>query len=94
ADDQIKIRGFRIEPGEIAATLTGHEAIVQAAVIAHEDQPGDVRLIAYAVPAEQHTPDPAELRRHLAALLPRHMVPATIVFLDALPLTPNGKLDR
>ncbi len=35
-----------------------------------------------------------ELREHLARRLPAHMVPSTIVFLDALPLNANGKIDR
>ncbi|WP_280812581.1 MupA/Atu3671 family FMN-dependent luciferase-like monooxygenase, partial [Variovorax boronicumulans] len=39
-------------------------------------------------------PEAAELRAHLGATLPAHMVPAHYVWLDALPLTPNGKLDR
>lgn len=34
-----------------------------------------------------------ELRRHIAARLPKYMQP-TLVPLQALPLTPNGKLDR
>ncbi|HRC87243.1 MAG TPA: AMP-binding protein, partial [Thermoanaerobaculia bacterium] len=35
-----------------------------------------------------------ELRRHLKAQLPAHMVPAAIRIVDSLPLTPNGKVDR
>ncbi|MFI0976131.1 amino acid adenylation domain-containing protein [Streptomyces sp. NPDC021093] len=36
----------------------------------------------------------AELRRMLAAKLPQHMIPASLVAVDSLPLTARGKVDR
>ncbi|WP_423834092.1 amino acid adenylation domain-containing protein [Streptomyces manipurensis] len=94
ADDQVKIRGFRIEPGEIESVLADDDSVREVAVVAREDVPGGQRLIAYVVPHEGRTVDPAAARRSAGEVLPRHMVPAAVVVLDRLPLTSNGKLDR
>jgi amino acid adenylation domain-containing protein len=92
-DTQVKIRGFRIEPGEIEAALVRHPGVREAVVVPRADRSGDRRLVAYFT-SEGEAPGAAELRTHLGALLPRHMVPADFVAVDAFPLTANGKVDR
>ncbi|MFC7518444.1 amino acid adenylation domain-containing protein, partial [Herbaspirillum sp. GCM10030257] len=93
-DHQVKLRGFRIEPGEIEAKLLEHPGIRDSLVIAREDRPGDVRLVAYYTWQEEQEIDAEALRLALSATLPEYMLPAAYVQLDALPLTPNGKVDR
>jgi hypothetical protein len=92
ADNQLKIRGYRIELGEIEATLEMQDGIRQAVVVAREDNPGDVRLVAYCLADGRISAD--ALRSSLSAKLPEFMVPAHFVQLDAFPLTPNKKVDR
>jgi natural product biosynthesis luciferase-like monooxygenase protein len=93
ADHQVKVRGYRIELGEIEAQLGQIEGVIEAVVMAREDQPNDVRLVAYLRFTGEPVPD-AKLRAHLAAGLPEFMIPAHFVALAAFPLTPNAKVDR
>ena len=95
-DFQVKVRGYRVEPGEVEAAVTAHPGVRDAAVVARQDGPGGLRLVAYVVWDAAETPEAAEgeLREALKARLPAAMVPAAFVGLAALPLTPSGKVDR
>ncbi|WP_449064815.1 non-ribosomal peptide synthetase [Planomonospora algeriensis] len=84
-DGQLKVRGFRIEPGEVESRLLDHPEVGQAFVTVRGEE-----LIAYFT----GTADPAELRARLERVLPRQLVPAAWVRLEALPLTSSGKVDR
>jgi amino acid adenylation domain-containing protein len=93
-DAQVKIRGFRIELGEIETALAAHPDIVSAAVVVHEDGPGNNHLAAYMVSRSGTIPTAIELRAFLAKRLPDYMFPSAFVNLAKMPLTPNGKIDR
>lgn len=101
ADSQVKIRGNRVEPGEIEAAILRHPAILHAAVVDQDIPPNDRFLAAYLVarpglatdaPASDRLTE--DLRRMLAATLPRYMIPAAFEFLPALPRLPSGKVNR
>jgi non-ribosomal peptide synthetase component F len=84
-DGQVKIRGHRIELGEVEAALDALPV-----VLARQDRPGDLRLVAYVTGAV----DPAALTAALAQRLPAPMRPAHVLRLDRFPETPNRKIDR
>lgn len=93
-DNQVKIRGFRIELGEIESALTQNLPVQEAVVIVREDEPGDLRLVAYFVPTTGIPPSVTDIRAALKLQLPDYMMPSAFVRMDAMPLTPNGKIDR
>lgn len=86
-DAQIKILGHRVELGEIEAAAA---PAVRAACCVYDG--ARTRLVLYYTADESVTPD--GLRAMLNQRLPRYMMPALLIRLDALPLTPNGKIDR
>ncbi|MER5633095.1 amino acid adenylation domain-containing protein, partial [Streptomyces nitrosporeus] len=92
-DGQVKVRGYRVEPGEVENALLRRPGVAEAVVVARGDA-----LVGYVVPAAGTTgdtlPEASSLRAALAAELPGHLVPNTVLVLERLPLTANGKLDR
>jgi len=94
-DDQVKIRGNYLELGEVEAALQTHESVERALVLPRPDGAGVPQLVAYVVgKRDQRPPARAELRAHLAKVLPDYMIPSAFVTIDAIPLASNGKVDR
>ena len=92
ADFQVKLRGYRVELGEIESAIDATRGIQQTVVVAREDTPGLVQLVAYCLSDTEI--DEAAVRAELLTHLPDYMVPRHFVRLDAFPLTPNKKVDR
>ncbi|MEU6189641.1 amino acid adenylation domain-containing protein [Nocardia sp. NPDC047038] len=98
-DQQVKIRGHRVETGAIEAAVLAHPSVGSAAVVARV-RDDHAELIAYLVSVDGMDDAAAAaprartaLRAFLADRLPRHMIPAHLVFVDRIPLTRNGKRD-
>ncbi|MFQ6325283.1 amino acid adenylation domain-containing protein [Nocardia sp. CWNU-33] len=94
SDFQVKVRGFRIELGEVESALRACPVVADAVATVHRDPAIGDRLIGYVVPEPGTDLDAAAVLAFVGERLASHMVPATVVVLDALPMTANGKLDR
>ncbi|MEU9353255.1 non-ribosomal peptide synthetase [Streptomyces griseoloalbus] len=91
-DSQVKIRGHRVEPQEVERALCRYDAVSEAAVLS-DGEPGLRRLVAFVVVARE-TFVLRDLRAHLKATVPAHLVPSEIIVLDAMPTDAHGKRDR
>jgi len=91
-DQQVKIRGFRIELGEIEAAIRRYAPVSDTVVTATLNSEGETALTAYLVSRDEL--QAADIRSHLAAILPVQMIPAHFIQIDRIPLTLNGKIDR
>lgn len=89
-DGQIKIRGKRVEIGEIVHQI-GSLLPSRAVSIQRFSNDGSELLLAF-IDGGQASISSDQLKAALLRQLPRHMVPAQVVFVDALPLTANGKV--
>ncbi|WP_425567639.1 phosphopantetheine-binding protein [Salinactinospora qingdaonensis] len=85
-----------MEPGEVEAALNTHPGVATSVVTAWDYGEGDVRLVAYLVPAGEPVEAAWGQQGPVDALtaLPSHMHPSAFVTLRSLPMTANGKVDR
>lgn len=93
-DHQIKSRGYRIELGDIEAAVTAHPAVTEGIAVAlpHEEWGTEIAVCIVLEPGASLTDK--EIKRHIAGLLPRYMIPSRIEFFESLPRTSTGKADR
>ncbi|HEX8336347.1 MAG TPA: amino acid adenylation domain-containing protein, partial [Pyrinomonadaceae bacterium] len=94
ADAQVKIRGYRVELAEVEGVLGRHPDVLEAVVVARQNEGRGKYLAAYVVADLLHLPTQGELRAYVRERLPEYMTPSAFVLLEALPLTPNGKIDH
>ena len=96
-DDMLKVSGQWVSPFEVESALLGHEAVLEAAVVAAEDEQGLVKPRAFIVPREGVEPDAdlgAELQEFVKDRLAPFKYPRWIEFTRDLPKTATGKIQR
>ncbi|KAL7750938.1 hypothetical protein RI367_003518 [Sorochytrium milnesiophthora] len=107
-DSQVKLHGLRIEPGEIDSAVVSHAGAYQCCtLLAVVD--GEPLLVAFVVTevcrgdtfemvADEYVPAVRDILRqvkaHVAAQLPRYMLPHRWVPVTRMPLNTSGKTDR
>lgn len=95
-DDMFKVSGIWVSPFEVESALVSHSAVLEAAVVAHEDDEGLIKPKAFVVLNEGHTGDSLfdELKDHVKAEAGPWKYPRWIEFLPDLPKTATGKIQR
>ena len=87
-DSQIKHMGHRIELGDIESAALALPYVHEACCLYSAEQEKIVLFFSSEEDVSRN------LRRDLAAALPKYMIPHKIKYLDSLPHNRNGKTDR
>jgi acyl-coenzyme A synthetase/AMP-(fatty) acid ligase len=93
----LKVGGIWVSPVEVEATLVKHPAVLEAAVVGHEDGDRLVKPKAFVVLKEPAAGSPAladELRGFVKDKLAPYKYPRWIEFVADLPKTATGKIQR
>jgi benzoate-CoA ligase len=97
SDDMLKVSGMWVSPAEVEAALVSHDAVLEAAVVGHEDDHKLVKPKAYVVlkPGQLSSDTlKATLQQHVKDKLAPYKYPRWIEFLNELPKTATGKIQR
>ncbi len=88
-DFQIKHMGYRIEMGEIETAAGAIDEMSNVCVSYDTSE----KKIIFFYQSEQRVSD-RDIRKRLAGILPKYMLPAVYVKVDEFCFTANGKIDR
>jgi acyl-coenzyme A synthetase/AMP-(fatty) acid ligase len=96
-DDVIISSGYRIGPAEVEATLLGHPAVREVAVIGVPDDARGQAVAAIVVLRDGYAPSDdlaRALQEHVKAQTAPYKYPRVVRFVDELPKTNSGKIHR
>lgn len=97
SDDMLKVSGIYVSPIEVESCLINHEAVLEAAVVGHEDEDRLIKPKAFIVlkPDIRPSAELAEaIRQHVKAHLAPYKYPRWTEFVEELPKTATGKIQR
>jgi 4-hydroxybenzoate-CoA ligase len=98
SDDMLKVGGIWVSPFEVEEALIAHPAVLEAAVVGHEDADGLIKPKAFVVLQEGVADDPAALtaalQTHVKERIGVWKYPRWVEFASSLPKTATGKIQR
>ncbi len=97
ADDTFKVNGRWLSPAEVESALIGHPSVLEAAVVAREDEGGLTKVAAFVVLKAGFSDGDglvAELQEWVGSRVGGYKRPRWVEFVSELPKTSTGKLQR
>jgi benzoate-CoA ligase len=97
SDDMLKVGGIWVSPIEVEAAIVRHHAVLESAVVGHEDADGLVKPKAFVVLKDPATAGGAlaeELKAFVKDKIAPYKYPRWVEFVDELPKTATGKIQR
>ncbi|HEY1824999.1 MAG TPA: long-chain fatty acid--CoA ligase [Acidimicrobiales bacterium] len=92
--DVIKSGGEWISSVDLEATVMGHPAVFEAAVIAVPDPKWQERPLCCVVLGPEQSASASELREYLASRVAKWWLPERWTFIESVPKTSVGKFDK
>jgi 4-hydroxybenzoate-CoA ligase len=96
-DDMFKVSGMWVSPFDVEAALLSHEAVLEAAVVGHEDADGLTKPKAFLVLKPGYVADETlleSIKRHVKERAGPWKYPRWFDIRQELPKTPTGKTQR
>lgn len=96
-DDMLKVGGIWVSPAEVEGAIVTHPAVLEAAVVAWQDEDRLVKPKAFIVLRQGQRSGPElanEIQEHVKQRLAHYKYPRRVEFIAELPKTATGKIQR
>ena len=96
-DDMLKVGGIFVAPAEIENCLLQHDAVLECAVVGHDDGDGLVKPKAFVVARDGYAASEElvdDIKQFAKTRLALYKYPRWVEFVPSLPKNDRGKIDR